>query len=152
MLSGLVAFVTIGTRSSYSSLMPAFLLYGLGAGLMTPPLTTAVLAATPPERGGVASALMNDSREVAGLLGITVIGAVLRSVDASALRNHTPSPQAFLDGYHAGLYVTIAVVAVCVVVGYLSLRPQSTSADAGRPLVGAEVPSVALDVAGREVS
>ena len=152
MLSGLVAFAAIGTHSSYGALMPAFLLYGLGAGLMTPPLTTAVLAATPPERGGVASALMNDSREVAGLLGITVIGAVLRSVEASALRHGTAAPSAFLDGYHAGLYVTIAVIAVCVVVSYLSLRPQPASADDRRPRVGAEVPVVALDVTGREVS
>ena len=43
------------------------------------PLTNAVLGAMPPDRSGVASALLNASREVAGLLGITVIGAVLRS-------------------------------------------------------------------------
>jgi EmrB/QacA subfamily drug resistance transporter len=143
MLGGLVAFATIGTHSSYGALMPGFLLYGLGAGLMTPPLTTAVLAATPPERGGVASALMNDSREVAGLLGITVIGAVLRSVQANALRHGTAAPNAFLDGYHAGLYVTIAVIAACVVVSYLSLRPRVPAAavvPAARPATLSDAP------------
>jgi hypothetical protein len=67
----------------------------------------------------------NDAREVAGLLGITVIGAVLRSVQSNGLRNGTARPTAFLNGYHAGLYVAIGVVAVCVVVSYLTLRPQS---------------------------
>ena len=46
---------------------------------MNVPLTNAVLGSMPAERSGMASALLNNSREVAGLLGITVIGAVLRS-------------------------------------------------------------------------
>ena len=58
--------------------MPGFLLFGAGAGLMQVPLTNAVLHAMPPARSGVAAALLNASREVAGLLGITLIGAVLR--------------------------------------------------------------------------
>jgi hypothetical protein len=39
----------------------------------------------PAERSGMASALLNNSRDVAGLLGITVIGAVLRSRQGAAL-------------------------------------------------------------------
>jgi hypothetical protein len=46
---------------------------------MNVPLTNAVLGAMREERSGIASALLNNSREVAGLLGITVVGAVLRS-------------------------------------------------------------------------
>lgn len=59
--------------------MPGFVLFGAGAGLMNVPLTNSVLHSMPPERSGVASAVLNASRELAGLLGITVIGAVLRS-------------------------------------------------------------------------
>jgi hypothetical protein len=89
---------------------------------MNVPLTTTVLGSMPAERSGMASALLNNSREVAGLLGITVIGAVLRSRQGVAL-NHGVSPaNAFLDGYHAGLLVTIALVAAGVVVSYLALR------------------------------
>ena len=58
---------------------------------------------------------------MAGLLGITVIGAVLRSREGVALRHGAlPSP-AFLDGYHAGLAVTIALVIAGAAVGYWSL-------------------------------
>lgn len=65
------------------------MLFGAGAGLMNVPLANAVLQAMPPERSGVASALLNTSREVAGLLGITVIGAVLRSRESVALQHGT---------------------------------------------------------------
>jgi hypothetical protein len=97
-------------------------LFGAGSGLMNVPLTNAVLEAMPRERSGIASALLNNSRELAGLLGVTVIGAVLSSREGAALRHGTDPVAAYLDGYHAGLLVTIALVAVGAVVGYVALR------------------------------
>jgi hypothetical protein len=79
----------------------------------------------PAEHAGIASALLNNSRELAGLLGITVIGAVLRAQQGSSLRGGASAPQAFLDGYHAGLWVTIGLLAAGVLVSYLSLRPRA---------------------------
>jgi hypothetical protein len=76
----------------------------------------------PPERSGVASALLNASREVAGLLGITVIGAVLRSREGTALQHGASASSAFLTGYHDGLLVTVALLAFGTLVGYLALR------------------------------
>jgi hypothetical protein len=109
--------------------MPGFLLFGAGSGLMNAPLTNSVLQSMPADRSGVASALLNASREVAGLLGITVIGAVLRSRQGVALRHGVPAPQAFLDGYHAGLTVTIALAAAGIVVSIVALRRMATPAD-----------------------
>jgi hypothetical protein len=108
--------------------MPGFVLFGFGAGLMQVPLTTSVLQGQPPERSGVASALLNASREVAGLFGITVIGAILRSQQSSALLHGSTPGGAFLDGYHAGLLVTVALVAGGAVLSFLALR-QSRAAE-----------------------
>ena len=124
MVVGLVLFARLGLQASYASLLPGFMLFGAGAGLMNVPLTNAVMAATPTARAGIASALLNASREVAGLLGITVIGAVLRTRQASALRAGAGPVHAFVDGYHTGLLVTIALMAAGVVVSYLTLRPR----------------------------
>src|ERR1700689_3947309 len=112
MVVGLILFARLGLRAGYDSLLPGFMLFGAGAGLMNVPLTNAVMHATPSARAGVASALLNASREVAGLLGITVIGAVLRTRASAALRAGTGPVQAFVDGYHTGLLVTIALLAV----------------------------------------
>jgi EmrB/QacA subfamily drug resistance transporter len=144
MAVGLVLFALLGANASFVALIPAFVVFGAGAGLMNVPLVTAILGAMPPERSGIASALLNASREVAGLLGITVIGAVLRTRESSALRAGVHPAAAFLDGYHTGLYVTIALMVVGVGVSYLTLRRYSAQATAPEDLAadpGAPVPA-----------
>ncbi len=124
MVIGLVLFARIGADAGSVSLMPGFILFGAGAGLPNVPLTNAVMDAAPVAQAGIASALLNASREVAGLLGITLIGAVLRGRESSARRGGASSSAAFIDGYHAGLWVTIALLAVGVVLSYVTLRPR----------------------------
>jgi len=93
-----------------------------------------VLLSMPPERSGIASALLNASREVAGLLGITIIGAVLRSQQGSALQHGAHPATAYLDGYHAGLMVTVALLAAGAVASYFALRGTSGQTAAGGPV------------------
>ena len=138
MTAGLVLFARQGLHASFAGLMPGFLLFGAGSGLMNAPLTTSVLDSMPASRSGVASALLNASREVAGLLGITVIGAVLRSRQGLALRHGVPAPGAFLDGYHAGLTVTIALAVAGIAVSLITLRRTT------RPVPATPVPAELL--------
>jgi EmrB/QacA subfamily drug resistance transporter len=128
MAAGLYLVARLGGGATYASLMPGFLMFGAGAGLMNVPLTNAIMQAMPPERSGMASALLNASREVAGLLGITVIGAVLRSRQGVALHHGATPARAFLDGYQAGLLVTVALVALGAIVSYTTLRPSQRQA------------------------
>ena len=67
------------------SLMPIFAVIGIGGGL-TVPLTSSVLEAMPREKAAVATGIFNASREVSRLLGINVIGTVLRSAAGPAVR------------------------------------------------------------------
>jgi len=131
MAGGLYLFAGLGGHASFAGLMPGFLLFGAGAGLMNVPLTNAVLHSMPPARSGVASALLNSSRELAGLLGITVIGAVLRARQGDALHQGASAGSAFLTGYHDGLLVTVALLAAGAVIGFLALR--RSDADHARP-------------------
>jgi EmrB/QacA subfamily drug resistance transporter len=135
MVVGLVLFARLGLNAHYTSLLPGFMLFGAGAGLMNVPLTNAVMAATPSSVAGVASALLNASREVAGLLGITVIGAVLRTAQGASARGGADPVHAFLDGYHTGLLVTIGLMAAGVAVSYLTLRPRGRAVSGSEPTV-----------------
>ncbi|HEX9040182.1 MAG TPA: MFS transporter [Trebonia sp.] len=130
MTAGLVLFARLGAGATFTSLLPGFVLFGLGAGLMNVPLTNAVIDGAPAAQAGVASAMLNASREVAGLLGVTVVGAVLRSSQGSALRSGATQAQAFIDGYHSGLWLTIGLLAAGVVLSYLTLRHRPEPADA----------------------
>jgi EmrB/QacA subfamily drug resistance transporter len=123
MTVGLLLFARLGAGASFAALMPGFVVFGAGIGLMNVPLTSTVLNGLPSEHAGIASALMNNSREMAGLLGVTVIGAVLRAQQGVSLRGGASAPQAFLDGYHTGLWVTIGLLAAGVVLSYVTLRP-----------------------------
>ena len=111
----------LGADASFWSLMPSFALIGLGGGL-TMPLTATVLGVMPTGQAGVASAVFNASREVAGLLGITVIGAVLTSRQGSALAEGKTPVDAFLVGYRSGLLLAAALVVAGGVTAYVALR------------------------------
>jgi hypothetical protein len=54
---------------------------------------------------------------------------VLRTRQTAALRSGANPVHAFLDGYHTGLLVTIALMAAGVVVSYLTLRPRAGAAE-----------------------
>ena len=111
----------LGKDASSLSLMPSFAVIGLGGG-MTIPLTATVLGVMPTSQAGVASAVFNASREVAGLLGITVIGAVLTSRQgASIAAGHAPV-DAFLTGYRSGLLLAAALVVAGGVAAFAALR------------------------------
>jgi EmrB/QacA subfamily drug resistance transporter len=142
MVIGLILFARLGLNAGYTSLLPGFMLFGAGAGLMNVPLTTATMAATPPAVAGVASALLNASREVAGLLGITVIGAVLRTAQGASARGGADPVHAFLDGYRVGLLVTIGLMAAGVVVSYLTLRPRGRAVSSEPTVAVAELATV----------
>jgi EmrB/QacA subfamily drug resistance transporter len=123
------AISTVGQGSTYADLLPWFLLYGLGGGLLIP-LTNVVIGVLPPERAGVASGMLNVSREVFGLLGITILGAIL-----SARENAVTGPalHRFLEGYQFALVVAAALVAAGIPVSLLTLGRRSQPRLADRP-------------------
>lgn len=131
--AGIASFALLGAHASFADLMPGFAVIGVGGGL-TITLTATVLRAMPEDRAGVASGVFNASREVAGLLGITVIGVVLTARQAAA-RHAGAGPQAaFLSGYHVGLVAAGALVALGAVVAFVALRRVDAPAAASAAL------------------
>ncbi|MHA3704738.1 MFS transporter [Jatrophihabitans sp. YIM 134969] len=121
MAVGIGTIALLGDDASYLQLMPSFVVIGIGGGLTTP-LTATVVGIMPSAQAGVASGLFNASREVAGLLGITVIGAILAARESAATRGGALPMEAFLSGYRLGLLVSAALVAVGGVAAWLALR------------------------------
>jgi MFS family permease len=61
----------------------AFVGFGFGMALVT--VTDAVLAAVPPERSGMAASTVNTSRELGGVFGVAVLGALVNAQLTSSL-------------------------------------------------------------------
>jgi len=63
----------------YWMMFPIFLAMGHGMGATMAPMTAAVMNSVGRERAGLGSAMTNTSREVGGVLGIALLGAILSS-------------------------------------------------------------------------
>ena len=140
MAAGIASVSLLGADATFWQLMPSFAAIGVGGGL-TVPLTATVLSAMPRDEAGVASGIFNASREVSGLLGITVIGAILTARQGAAVRSGHGAVDAFLSGYQLGLLVAAVLVAAGGVAAYLGLRTaRSTETTAVEAVHDEEVP------------
>ncbi len=73
-------FTTIDAGTSYAHIWPPLVLAGVGMSLVMTPMTAAVMGAVPRERAGMASATSNASREVGGVFGIALLGAIVTHI------------------------------------------------------------------------
>jgi len=78
--ASMIIFTSIDAGTSYSHIWPPLLLAGVGMALVMTPMTAAVMSAVPRERAGMASATSNASREVGGVFGIALLGAIVTRI------------------------------------------------------------------------
>jgi EmrB/QacA subfamily drug resistance transporter len=118
---GLYLISNAGVESGYLAVLPGLMVAALGSALTTP-LTTAVLSAVPTAKAGIASGAVNTSRELAGSLGIAVIGAILAARQATSLAGGATPADAFVDGYSLALTIAAAVILVGAAIAWVVLR------------------------------
>ncbi|MGA4838661.1 MFS transporter [Streptomyces sp. G45] len=83
--AGGCALATLDADSSWPALIPGLSVTGVGAGLVSPGLAGAALAAVPPANAGTAGGAVNTCRQLGYALGVAVFGTVLTSRMADAL-------------------------------------------------------------------
>jgi EmrB/QacA subfamily drug resistance transporter len=74
--AGLFGLAQIQVASSYTAIWPFMVLLGLGMGLVMPALSAAGMAAVDEDQSGIASGVINASRQVGGAFGIAVLGSI----------------------------------------------------------------------------
>jgi len=112
----------------YADLLPAFILGGLGMGLAFAPLSEAVISAIPAARQGQASGAYNTLRELGGVFGIAVLGAVFQHV--------APTAPQFVDGFRAAVLTGAGVLAASVVIAALLPARARAASTATVPMMG----------------
>ncbi|WP_246411751.1 MFS transporter [Amycolatopsis dendrobii] len=73
---GCLTAVAVLFSPTWIALLPALLLTGIGAGIVSPVFPAVAIASVPAEYGGTAGAAANSSRQLGLALGIAVSGAV----------------------------------------------------------------------------
>ncbi|NKY59019.1 MFS transporter [Nocardia flavorosea] len=95
---------------------------GIGAGFVV--MGAVAMQGISAEEAGMASGLLNSSRQLGGAIGLAVLTTV-----AAAVTGEDRSPQALSDGYSAALLMCAALIAAgAVVAGVLVPRPEKKQA------------------------
>ncbi|MFV2114999.1 MFS transporter [Micromonospora sp. LOL_025] len=74
------AFAFVDAATPIWVVLVVFFLQGTGMANIMPPATESIMSALPREKAGVGSAVSNTVRQVAGALGVAVLGSVLSAV------------------------------------------------------------------------
>jgi MFS transporter, DHA2 family, methylenomycin A resistance protein len=74
---GLGGLALITARASLAATVGPMVAVGFGAALAMPAMTAAVIEHTPKDRAGIGSAVLNASRQVGGVVGIALLGALI---------------------------------------------------------------------------
>src|ERR1700677_6258 len=75
---GLLAMTTVDAASTWTVLIPGFILAGAGVGLVNPPLASTAIGVVPRERSGMASGINSTFRQVGIATGIDGLGAIFQ--------------------------------------------------------------------------
>jgi EmrB/QacA subfamily drug resistance transporter len=118
---GLFLFTRISVGGDYLSdiLLPS-LVTAIGLGLAFVPVTIAAVAGVKRTEAGLASGLVNTSRQMGGALGLAILATVAASTTRDEVSRATPQAEALTDGFHhafalgAGFAIAGALVALLV--------------------------------------
>jgi hypothetical protein len=114
LLASPLLLVELAPHTSVGLLLASYLLFGIGSGLVNPPITNTAVSGMPPAQAGVAAAIASTSRQGGQTRGIAIIGAV---AGAGASASFGPS---FATATHPGWWIIAGLGGAVLVLGVLS--------------------------------
>ena len=80
-ITGVACLLRWGVKlgSTWTTLLPGFIVGGIGIGLVNAPLASTAVSVVEPQRAGMASGINNTFRQVGIATGIAALGAIFQS-------------------------------------------------------------------------
>ena len=89
---GLASLTRLSIDASYwTVIFPSFIFVGAGVSLAMPTTTGVAMGSVDPARAGIASGVVNASRQVGGALGVAVLGSIAATVASARWADHAPA-------------------------------------------------------------
>ncbi len=104
----------LSPTTSTAYLLGSYVIFGLGFGLVNPPITNTAVSGMPPSQAGVAAAVASTSRQVGQTLGVAIVGALAGGSASGAL-----GPR-FAAMTHPGWWVIAGLGVTVFVLGLLT--------------------------------
>jgi EmrB/QacA subfamily drug resistance transporter len=143
-----VGMAMYGRISSSGSAIQYVLLPGLltavGIGFSVVASTIAATQSAQPGQAGLASGLVNTSRQIGGGLGLAVLISIATQVTGRLIGASHPVAQSLTDGFRVGYLIGACLVAIAAILTF-TLLP--TSRDASQARAARGVLAVALGIA-----
>ena len=121
-------------------LFPAFVIGGAGMGLSFVPVTIASLTGVERSDAGVASGLINTSRQIGGAIGIAAVSAVAASSTRHYAESHTAlsatSGVALDHGFQTALFVLIGLLLAGALIAATFVRSAKAPSTQVAPVEG----------------
>ncbi len=121
--------------SSWTALLPGFIIGGLGIGIVNPALATSAISTVRREQAGVGSGINATFRQVGIATGIAALGAIFQHQVAAYASGHpqlgAALPEAsFVSGLNDILWVGFGIAAVGSVLAFVLVRGKDFIASA----------------------
>src|SRR5262249_29586694 len=120
---------------------PPMMITGLGLGLVFVGVQIAGNAGVPPDKAGLAGALITASFQVGVALGLAILSAIATARTHSLLSAHQAVPDALVGGFTRALFAAALFVGAVVLIG---LRAGNTK---GEPPGGTPTEITGADIA-----
>ncbi|MFF1700274.1 MFS transporter [Streptomyces sp. NPDC058252] len=125
---GLLTLGGVHADTGYANVWWRLATVGVGFALTMSPLTGAAIQAVDPQEGGLASGISSTTRQIGAVLGVAVLGAVVR-----ARQSGGASFEAGLDSAFAVAGAITLATAVCTGLWLVRSRPTPAPAPQQRP-------------------
>jgi EmrB/QacA subfamily drug resistance transporter len=93
-------------------LVLAYLVFGIGFGLVNPPITNSAVSGMPLHQAGVAAAVASTSRQVGAALGVAVLGTV------TTTHIHGPLVSGFTPASHGAWWIMVGCGVIVLTLGF----------------------------------
>ncbi len=104
---GCLGLVMVDTRTSYVLFGCLLAVWGFGLALVLPSMTEAAIAHAPRAQSGIASGMLNVSRQVGGVIGVAILGALVGN------------QLTFLSGMHIAFGIAAGLLILGLVVAWV---------------------------------
>ncbi|MGW0735551.1 MFS transporter [Streptomyces sp. NPDC002851] len=116
--SGFAGVLAVGPHGPTWLLLLAMVPIGIGGGVASPPMMTALLEAVPAERAGVVSGLLSSCRQAGGAIGVAVFGVLISTTGFG-----------MTTGLRVAAGTAAALLAATAMASYRSIPKGTASAD-----------------------
>jgi MFS family permease len=111
-------------------LLPAMLLFGIGAGISFTQIMTLAMSSATPQDSGLLSGLINTTQQVGAAVGLAVLATLATERSEELLRDGATGASALTSGYTLAFAIGAGFVIAAIAVAVAVLRSPAPPAEA----------------------